>query len=136
MKQIKYLAILTMAVLTLGAVCACGDDDDDTISNGSVVENSDPVSRLVGTWTGTDSYGMRCEYTFKADGTGSGISSNSDVTNRWTFTYVIDGNRVKCGGMNYYSGQGESGESYVTMTFILNGTSLTDEWGKTTFRKR
>lgn len=39
------------------------------------------------------------------------------------------GNKVKCGGMNYVSGQGEKDEYYLSGTFTLNGNTLTDESG-------
>lgn len=104
-------------------------------SSGESADNN-PTKALVGTWTGTDSYGLQCKYTFKADGTGTGIMKNSNVTNNWTFTWVLQGNKVKCGGMNRWSGQGESDESYVSMTFVFDGSNLTDESGKTKFKKQ
>ncbi len=103
-------------------------------SDGSADNN--PIKALAGTWTGTDSYGMQCKYTFKADGSGTGIMKNSNVTNNWTFTWVLQGNKVKCGGVNRWSGQGESGESYVSTTFVFDGSTLTDESGKTKFKKQ
>lgn len=139
MKKVKFMAMLLMMMGVGLAISSCGSDNDDETNNGGngaeVVDNN-PISRLVGTWTGVDSYGMQCKYTFKSDGTGLGVSYNSNVTNKWNFTWAIEGNKVKCGGMNYYSGQGEAGESYVSMTFILNGTTLTNEWGTATFKKQ
>ena len=136
MKKTKFMVIFLMIMGFGLAISSCGGDNDDNNESGTEVENSDPVSRLVGTWTGIDSYGMQCKYTFKSNGTGTGTSSNSYVTNNWTFTYVIEGNKIKCGGINKYYGQGESGEDYVSMTFILNGTTLTNEWGTATFKKQ
>ena len=136
MKQIKFMAMLLMFMGLGFAISSCGSNDDDDENDNTEAVNSDPVSRLVGTWTGVDGYGFQCTYTFKSNGTGTGISKNSSVTNDWTFTYTIEGNRIKCGGTNRYYGQGESGSSYVEMTFILKDNVLTNERGTATFTKK
>ena len=46
MKKAKVWAILFMAVLTLGAVCACSSDDDDEKGGGNAV-----TSHILGNWT-------------------------------------------------------------------------------------
>lgn len=46
MKKTKVWAILFMAVLTLGAVCACSSDDDDDKGGGS----NAVTSHILGNW--------------------------------------------------------------------------------------
>lgn len=134
MKKFKFLAILAMALFTMGTVCACssGDDDGDGGSGSSLTE-------LVGTWYGTnDTWDFW--YTFNSNGTGSGEGhSKRGSEYRWTYTYTCNGNTIKCKGASVnvsFGGDIEENKNWET-TFTLSGTTLTGgQFRGVTFEKQ
>ena len=119
MKSIKFrgilwsiLAVLTVAMLSVG-FASCGDDDDE------------PSGSVVGTWTGTNGT-WNFTYVFNSNGTGSADGTSKRGSKHiWTFTWSGK-STIKCSGPHTYVGfDGEVTNEPWDFTLKLNGNTLT-----------
>lgn len=116
MKQIKFLAILFMAIVTCASFSACSDDDED----------GGNVSDIVGTWYATVGNGKASiSLTFNNDKTGI-LDYEWDNINYhrviYSFTYTFSGGKINCNGTSVDSDGSSDQES---MTFEYSGGKIT-----------
>lgn len=116
MKKLRFLSILTLMVMAMPLLVACGDDDDNGPSGNEL------VSKAVGTWMCVESTDAAQGYsydglmvgkevTIKADGT----YTSTAPTFGYSGTYTISGNQI--------TAKSSSGTFVVTVS--ISGNRMT-----------
>lgn len=114
----SMLAVMMVAMLSVGIV-SCGKDDDDN-GTGSSVSNSS----VVGRWTGTNGT-WNFTYVFNSNGTGTAEgTSKRGSKHLWQFTWSGK-TSIRCKGPHQSVGfDGEVTSDTWDSTFTLSGNTL------------